>query len=120
EDGSIMPKEGTITLRAVAVSGDLVSDPISVSYSFYYPTPPAPKCNLAPNTYKTLREVSLRAGALSETQAAGLTKAEQAEIESHYVYYYTIDGSTPTAESPVYDGTPIKLPSGRVKLTAVC
>lgn len=120
EDGTIIPKEGAVTLRAVAVSGDLVSDPLSVSYNFYYPTPPAPKCNLAPNTYKTLREVSLRAGALSETQAAGLTKAEQAEIESHYVYYYTIDGSTPTEESPVYDGTPIKLPSGRVKLKAVC
>ena len=56
ENGSIIPKEGAITLRAVAVSGDLVSDPISVSYTFYYPTPPAPKCNLAPNTYKTLRE----------------------------------------------------------------
>lgn len=48
EDGSIIPKEGAVTLRAVAVSGDLVSDPISVSYTFYYPTPPAPKCNLAP------------------------------------------------------------------------
>ncbi len=120
ENGSIIPKEGAITLRAVAVSGDLVSDPISVSYTFYYPTPPAPKCNLAPNTYKTLREVSLRPGNLSETQKAGLTKAEQAEIESHYVYYYTIDGSTPTEESPVYDGTPIKLPSGRVTLKAVC
>lgn len=120
EDGSIIPKEGAVTLRAVAVSGDLVSDPISVSYTFYYPTPPAPKCNLAPNTYKTLREVSLRPGNLSETQKAGLTKAEQAEIESHYVYYYTIDGSTPTEESPVYDGTPIKLPSGRVTLKAVC
>ena len=37
EDGSIIPKEGAVTLRAVAVSGDLVSDPISVSYTFYYP-----------------------------------------------------------------------------------
>ena len=36
------------------------------------------------------------------------------------MYYYTIDGSTPTEESPVYDGTPIKLPSGRVTLKAVC
>ena len=57
-----------------------------MSYTFYYPTPPAPKCNLAPNTYKTLREVSLRPGNLSETQKAGLTKAEQAEIESQYLY----------------------------------
>ena len=27
---------------------------------------------------------------------------------------------SPTEESPVYDGTPIKLPSGRVTLKAVC
>ena len=40
ENGSIIPKEGAITLRAVAVSGDLVSDPISVSYTFYYPRRP--------------------------------------------------------------------------------
>ena len=120
ENGTIIPKEGTVTLRAVAVSGDLVSDPLSVSYTFYYPTPPAPKCNLAPNTYKSLCEVSLRPGALSEAQQQSLTKKEQAEIESHYQYYYTIDGSTPTVESPVYDGTPIKLPSGNVTLKAIC
>lgn len=98
--------EGTITLRAVCVSGDLVSDPLSVTYTIFYPTPPAPKCNLAPNTYKTAHTVSLRAG----------EGAEKEEL----TYYYTIDGSMPTLESPVYDGTPIKLPSGRVYLRAVC
>ncbi len=116
--GSFVPREGTVTLRAVCVSGDLVSDPLSVSYTFYYPSPPAPKCNLAPNTYRSLREVSLRPGTLSN--ADDLKKAEIAEIESHYRYHYTIDGSTPTENSPVYDGTPIKLPSGRVTLKAVC
>lgn len=118
KEGSFVPREGTVTLRAVCVSGDLVSDPLSVSYTFYYPSPPAPKCNLAPNTYKTLRDVSLRPGTLSN--ADDLKKAEIAEIESHYVYHYTIDGSTPTENSPIYDGTPIKLPSGRVTLKAVC
>lgn len=117
-EGSFVPREGTVTLRAVCVSGDLVSDPLSVSYTFYYPSPPAPKCNLAPNTYRSLREVSLRPGTLSN--ADDLKKAEIEEIESHYVYHYTIDGSTPTENSPVYDGTPIKLPSGRVTLKAVC
>lgn len=117
-DGSFEPREGTVTLRAVCVSGDLVSDPLSVTYSFYYPSPPAPKCNLAPNTYKSLREVELRPGELFN--AKELKKAEIAEIESHYTYYYTIDGSTPDLDSPVYDGTPIKLPSGRVTLKAVC
>lgn len=117
-EGSFVPREGTVTLRAVCVSGDLVSDPMSVTYTFYYPSPPAPKCNLAPNTYKTLREVSLRPGVLSNEK--DLTKAEIAQIESQYVYHYTIDGSTPTENSPVFDGTPIKLPSGRVTLKAVC
>ena len=117
-EGSFAPREGTVTLRAVCVSGDLVSDPLSVTYTFYYPSPPAPKCNLAPNTYKSLRDVSLRPGTLAN--AKDLKQSEIAEIESHYVYHYTIDGSTPTENSPIFDGTPIKLPSGRVTLKAVC
>ncbi len=117
-DGTFLPKEGTVTLRAVCVSGDLVSDPMSVSYTFYYPSPPAPKSNLAPNTYKSRREVSLRPG--DPVDMENLKKAERAEMESHYVYYYTIDGSTPDENSPIYDGTPIQMPSGRVTLKAVC
>ncbi|MBR3872564.1 MAG: chitobiase/beta-hexosaminidase C-terminal domain-containing protein [Clostridia bacterium] len=115
--GAFTPQEGTVTLRAVCVSEDLVSDPVKVTYTFYYPSPPAPKCNLAPNTYKKLKEVSLRPGEIYDET---VTKAEKAEMEKHYTYYYTIDGSTPTEESPVYDGTPIKMPSGRVTLKAVC
>ena len=112
---SLHAEEGTVTLRAVCVNGTLVSDELSVSYTFYYPTPPAPKCNLAPNTYKTAKTVSLRAGTREE-----YTKKEQAEMEKNLTYYYTIDGSTPTEESPVYDGTPIQLPSGKVTLKAMC
>ena len=41
---SLHAEEGTVTLRAVCVNGTLVSDELSVSYTFYYPTPPAPKC----------------------------------------------------------------------------
>ncbi len=117
-EGTFVPQEGSVTLRAVCVSGDLVSDELSVNYSFYYPSPPAPKCNLAPNTYRSLRDVSLRPGVLANEK--DLKKAEIAEIESHYVYHYTIDGSTPTENSPIYDGTPIKLPSGYVTLKAIC
>ena len=116
-DGAFIPQEGTVTLRAVCVSGDLVSDPLKVTYTFFYPSPPAPKCNLAPNTYKSLREVSLRPGEiLDET----MTKKEKEEAATHYRYFYTIDGSTPDENSPEYTGEPIKLPSGRVKLKAVC
>lgn len=114
-DGIIEPVEGSIRIRAVAVSGDLVSDPLSVSYTFFYPTPPAPKSNLAPNTYKKLYSVELRPGKVEE-----FTKKQQAEMEANLTYHYTIDGSIPTEESPVFDGTPIKLPSGRVTLKAIC
>lgn len=115
QEGVIEPEEGSIRIRAVCVSGDLVSDPLSVSYTFFYPTPPAPKANLAPNTYPSLRTVELRPGKLEDA-----TKKEQAEMEANLVYHYTIDGSTPTENSPLYDGTPIKLPSGRVTLKAIC
>lgn len=117
EDGTFIPTEGSVTLRAVCVSGDLVSDPLSVSYTFYYPSPPAPKCNLAPNTYNKPREISLRPGEFIDDQR---TKKQKAEDEKHYRYFYTIDGSTPTEDSPVYDGTPIQMPSGRVTLRAIC
>lgn len=115
DGGPLQITEGSVTLRAVCVNGKLVSDPMSVSYTFYYPSPPAPKCNLAPNTYKTLKTVSLRAGTREE-----YTKKQQAAMEASLTYYYTIDGSTPTEESPVYDGTPIQLPAGNVTLKAIC
>ena len=118
EEGKIEPAEGSITIRAVCVSGELVSDPISVSYTFYYPSPPAPKANLAPGTYKRLYTVSLRPGDITDDD---LSKQEIAEMESQYEYYYTIDGSIPTPESsPRYTGEPIVLPPGRVYLKAIC
>lgn len=118
EDGKLIPEEGSVTIRAVCVSGDLVSDPLSVSYTFFYPSPPSPKTNLAPGTYKKQYSVSLRPGDMNDET---LTKKEIAEMESHYEYYYTLDGSTPTVESsPKYDGNPILLPSGRVTFKAIC
>ncbi len=105
DDGTLTIPEGNLTLRAVCVSDELVSDPLVVTYQVYYPTPSAPKANLAPNTYTSRKTVSLRPG---EDNKKDVLK-----------YYYTIDGSTPTEESPVFDGTPIQLPTGRVKLKAV-
>lgn len=110
-------REGSVSIRAVCVSEDLCSDEISVSYNFFYPTPPAPKANLAPNTYSKLKTVSLRPGTITDEN---MTRREKAEAEKYYTFYYTIDGSTPTTNSPMYDGTPIVLPSGRVTLRAIC
>ncbi|MEA4999926.1 MAG: chitobiase/beta-hexosaminidase C-terminal domain-containing protein [Candidatus Limiplasma sp.] len=119
-DGTVTIPEGTFTLRAVCVVEDLVSDEMHASYTVYYPTPAAPKCNLAPNTYSSLREVSLRPGeALNAKEARKGKTKEQLAVEDDQTFYYTIDGSLPDpAISPVYTG-PIKLPSGRVTLRAV-
>lgn len=110
-------KEGTLTIRAVAVSGNLHSDELNVSYNFFYPAPPAPKTNLQSGTYKRLQKVKLRPGTITDSS---LTRAEKAEAESHYRYYYTIDGSMPTTNSPEYKGEEILLPTGRVTLRAIC
>jgi tetratricopeptide (TPR) repeat protein len=121
KDNTVVIPEGTYVLRAVCKADDLVSDEMSISYTVYYPSPPAPKCNLAPNTYSSLHTVSLRAGASTQTKEQRSKKTkEQLEKEDTQTFYYTIDGSTPDPElSPVFDGTPIQLPSGSVTLKAV-
>jgi tetratricopeptide (TPR) repeat protein len=121
KNNTVTIPEGTYTLRAVCKAEDLVSDEMSISYTVYYPTPPAPKCNLAPNTYYSLHTVSLRAGTSTETKEERSAKTkEQLAKQDEQTFYYTIDGSTPDPEvSPVYDGTPIQLPSGSCTLRAV-
>lgn len=112
--GEIMIPEGALTLRAVCVSEDLVSDPMAVTYTIYYPSPAAPMANLAPGTYDKPKTVSLRAGSNEDTKAD-----KDDELAMALTFHYTIDGSTPTLNSPIYDGTPIKLPNGRVDLRAI-
>jgi tetratricopeptide (TPR) repeat protein len=121
KDNTVVIPEGTYVLRAVCVADDLVSDEMSISYTVYYPSPPAPKCNLAPNTYSSLHTVSLRAGASTQTKEQRSKKTkEQLAKEDQQTFYYTIDGSTPDPKlSPIFDGTPIQLPSGSVTLKAV-
>jgi len=116
--GSVLITEGTYTLRAVCVIEDLHSDELSAAYTVYYPTPSAPKANLAPATYNKLKSVSLRAGAKSDNY---YTKTdEQKAKEDDLTFYYTFDGSQPDPDiSPIYDGTPIALPTGRVYLRAL-
>lgn len=121
ENSTVVIPEGTFTLRAVCVVENLVSDELRASYTVYYPTPPAPKANLAPNTYSTLHTVSLRAGENADAKEQRKKKSkEQLAMEDAQTFYYTIDGSLPDPElSPIFDGTPIQLPSGRVTLRAI-
>ena len=121
ENNTVTIPEGTYTLRAVCMVETLISDEMKVSYTVYYPTPPAPKSNLAPNTYTKLKTVSLRAGDSTSTREERRKKTkEQLAMEDNQTFYYTIDGSTPDPKlSPIFNGTPIVLPSGRVTLRAI-
>ncbi|MGN0779822.1 MAG: FN3 associated domain-containing protein, partial [Aristaeellaceae bacterium] len=107
--------EGTWNMRAVCVSGDLVSDPLSASYKVYMPSPQTPRSSLAPNTYKQRQRVWLKPGL--ENEKTSKTPADDKETD--ITIYYTIDGSTPDIDSPVYDGEPFYLPGGYVTLQAV-
>ena len=98
--------EGIHTLRAVAVNGELVSDELRGTYRIIMPSPQTPRMSLAPATYKTRQRVRLKPGLDNEN-------------DDDIVIYYTIDGSNPDADSPIYDGEPIWLPGGRVTLKAV-
>ena len=87
----------------MCISGDLVSDLMSVNYVITMPSPDAPNSNLGPGTYDKPRSVKLRI--MGEDQNVQL--------------YYTIDGTQPTIDSPQYTGEAIKMPTGRVTLRAV-
>ena len=98
--------EGIHNLRAVAVNGELVSDELRGTYKIIMPSPQTPRATLAPNTYKTRQRVRLKPG-------------QNNENDSDIVIYYTVDGSPPDADSPIFNGEPIVLPSGWVTLRAV-
>ena len=98
--------EGVWNLRAVAVSDELVSDPLSASYKVFMPSPQVPGYSLAPGTYEKRQRIWLRPG-------------KENEKDTDITIYYTIDGSEPDADSPVYTGEPFYLPGGNVTLKAV-
>lgn len=104
--GTLYLEEGVWNLRAVAVSGELVSDPLTASYKVFLPSPQTPGYSLAPGTYEKRQRIWLRPG-------------KENENDTDITIYYTIDGSTPDADSPVWTGEPFYLPAGNVTLKAV-
>ena len=123
-EGPITLSEGEHSLRAVAVNGDLVSDVMVSTYQIYLPTPLQPDSNLAPNTYTSRRKVTLKPGKLSDEDLEknpGYAKTLDDPVAQTITIYYTIDGSMPDQDSPVWDGTPIQLGTygGYVELRAV-
>ncbi len=116
--------EGEHALRAVAVDGDLVSDVMIANFQIYLPTPLQPDSNLAPKTYTKRRTVSLRPGKLSDEDLLknpGYAATLDDPVAQTITMYYTIDGSQPDQDSPIWDGTPIQLGTsgGYVTLKAV-
>ncbi len=101
----VMLDEGIYNLRAVAVNGELVSDELRGVYKIIMPSPMTPRATLAPNTYKTRQQVRLKPGIDDER-------------DTSIVIYYTIDGSIPDSDSPIFDDEPIILPNGWVTLKA--
>ena len=93
--------EGIHNLRAVAVNGELVSDELRGTYKIIMPSPQTPQCNLAPGAYKTRQKVKLKPG-------------KDNLNDDDIVIYYTVDGSIPDADCPIYTGEPVQLPSGHV------
>ncbi len=101
--GPIVLEEGTHTFRAVAVSSALISDEMSIRYTITLPTPLAPRANMSAGSYERPIRVSLR----------------NIDEDKDVRFFYTIDGTRPTTDSPEYTGEPIQLPGGRVYLRAI-
>ncbi len=123
--------EGEHELRAVAVNNlengtRLVSDELDIAYQIYLPTPLQPDANLAPNTYTKKRTVRLKPGKLTDEELVknpGYAKTLDDPIAQTVTIYYTIDGSQPDRDSPIFDPNSdeaIQLPTGGyVELKAV-
>lgn len=104
--GPITMGEGSYSFRAVCVSSNLVSDVMDVKYVVSLPTPPAPKSNLQPGTYKGYRSFRLR----------DMTE----DKKEPNTLYYTLDGTAPSPEdSPRYTGEPIRLAAGTTEVRAI-
>ena len=77
---------------------------MTASYTVVAPVPMSPKLSLAPDDYETRQRVWIRYNG---------DDADSVDI------YYTIDGQSPTTNSPKYDGEPFWLPGGRIHVKAI-
>ena len=99
--------EGTHIIRAVCVSSALVSDEVSLKYTIFFPSPSAPKSRILSGTYSRRVRMKLYMDTTNDTPGQEVT------------IYYTIDGTAPNSESPIYTDEGFLLPPGRVKVRAV-
>ncbi len=111
-ENGIFLDEGDWALRAVCVNGDLVSDELAAVYYVSLPAPGQVRFSLAPATYKQRQKLRLWP-ALDDMEA--IEKGEDV-----ITIYYTVDGSNPNADSPVFkDGDSILLTTKHVEVKAV-
>ena len=108
EDGTLYTQaihltEGGWTIRAVCVSTELVSDELNAKYVITYPSPDAPKASLAPGRYTQRQRIRLR----------------NVGTDPNVTFYYTIDNTAPTINSPIYTDEGILLPGGKIVVRAV-
>ena len=130
EDGTLYTvplhlEEGTYIIRAVAVSSDLVSDEMRIQYTINLPRPAAPLSSLEPGVYERRQRIWLK---YNETEDEKLLRQKRIRTEQEenmlaklkdITIYYTVDGQTPTSNSPIFTGDPFYLPAGKSTLKAV-
>ena len=120
--GPIPLEEGEWPLRAVAISETLISDPLSATYQIYMPSPLQPNVHLAPGTYQRAQNVALSPGSLTPEELErnpGYASTLDDPVAQTITIYYTIDGSIPDQDSPIYDGTPVHIATRRATIRAV-
>lgn len=111
--GPIHLGEGTHVIRAVAVSSDLQSDELRIQYIINLLKPTAPTTTLQPGEYKKRYKIGL-------TYVPGEDEEKSQDPKIHDItIYYTLDGQTPTSNSPIYTGEKFMLPAGKSWVKAV-
>ncbi|MBO4837104.1 MAG: chitobiase/beta-hexosaminidase C-terminal domain-containing protein [Clostridia bacterium] len=102
--------EGTHNIRAVSVSSELISSEVSLRYTIWFPIPSAPKSRLLTGEYDHPRRVYLY---MEDIKVTGDTPNQI------YTIYFTLDGTAPNIDSPVYTDEGFMLAPGFTKLRAV-